>query len=85
MVHDLRGEEVLTEPSDVIKPGAQWNGYDTWDCRIPGCGYNDTNRDRVGEHVEKIHGIFFGARKVQTSLVDPKGRPLFMEVTHDGN
>ena len=73
----------MTEPADVIGTGRPWHGHQTWDCSL--CSYNDTNFERALEHVEKVHGVFFGTKKIKTSLVGPSGEPLYREVTHDGN
>ena len=81
MVDELRDQEinVLTEPSDLVKPGRPWNGYETWQCSM--CPYNDTDRERTVGHVRAIHFREEpGKQSIQSSLVDSSGRPLFMEV-----
>jgi hypothetical protein len=81
MVDELRDQEinVLTEPADLVKPGRSWNGYETWQCTM--CPYNDTDRERTVGHVMTIHLQEEPKKqKIQSSLVDPSGRPIFMEV-----
>lgn len=45
------------------------------------CPYNDTDYERTVGHVKEIHFPKKPSRQiVQSSLVDPSGRPIFMEV-----
>lgn len=75
-------KETLTEPAEVIQPGPEWNGIQTWQCAL--CPYNDTDYERALLFHVKQHGIGVEPEKVETSLVGLDGRPLYMEVK-DGN
>ncbi len=78
MVDELRDQKGLTEQGNLVKAGRKWRGNDTWQCTL--CTYNDTDYERTLGHVGTVHYPEEPPKqRIQSTLVDPHGRPYFME------